>query len=267
MTEQELMLTSVLDCRRVDLYAEKLSLSPAQERFFRQMQARRAQGEPLQYILGETEFMGMKFAVDERVLIPRPETEILVEGVLARAKSQRCDPIHILDLGTGSGCIAVSLAKHFPLSEVCAVDISKDALSLAQENARQHGVENQIQFQNQCLVDCLNERFASENFFDIIVSNPPYIRSSDMDGLPDDVRQEPRLALDGGEAGLKYYIAIIEKSAGVLKPGGLLALEIGDGQRVAIEEMLKTVGFTHVKFIKDCAGTDRVVFGTRKFAC
>lgn len=259
MNECELMLTSVLDCRRVDLVANRVELSKEQQQRYDQMQSRRSRGEPLQYVIGETSFMGIPLVVDARVLIPRPETEILVELALQNFWSYN-DSLRILDIGTGSGNIAIALARHVQNVEVTAIDISTNALTLAAENARANCVAEKIKFVHAGVAEYLNEAAGRGEKFDMIISNPPYIPTGQLAQLPDDVRQEPRLALDGGEDGLRYYRIILEAGPRVLVPASRLWMEIGDGQRAGIEAMFtKHRRYHNINFYRDYVGTDRVV--------
>ena len=257
MTEREILLTSILKCQRADLYAGKLALTKEQEEILAYYLSLRAKGEPLQYILGESEFFGFRFKVDKRALIPRPETEILVEAVIKQFtshKSQVTSQVKILDIGTGSGCIAVSLAKSLSNARVTALDISPEALELARENAVINGVLERIDFIQSDLLS------PAAKAFDIIVSNPPYVCSQEIDKLSPEVRSEPRLALDGGNEGLDFYRRIIPLAGGFLKNGGFLALEIGFQQRQGIEEIVNQQGWLRVKeVIKDYSGIERVM--------
>jgi len=261
MTENELMLTSILDCRRVDLVVDPQELTPPQKLQYEQMQVRRTQGEPLQYILGQCDFMGIPLCVDARVLIPRPETEILVELAIEKLKSIRTeDTLKALDLGTGSGNIAIALAKNISNAAIMTLDISKDALALALQNAQASGVEHKISFLCTDMVTYL-ENVADQGIkFDMIVSNPPYIPTAQLMRLPEDVRKEPRLALDGGEDGLRFYKTIIQHSHRALSADGFLLMEIGDGQRQGIEAILgQFPEYQPISFYKDYVGTDRIV--------
>ena len=258
MTEQELMLTSILGCRRVDLYVDKHPLSNGQARRFEAIKKRRQEGEPLQYILGSCEFMGLELSVDERVLIPRPETEILVEEALKIYRDRMSGHCRILELGTGSGNIAIALAKNLPQSRVTTVDISLEALECARFNAKKHGVLEQIHFLQSGMIPFLRDREPA--MFDFIVSNPPYIALSGLNNLPADVRREPPAALEGGKDGLFFIRGIMAHSHRLLRQGGFLCLEIGDGHRKAVEKIFKENPFyTRVDFKKDYAGTDRIV--------
>lgn len=259
MTEQEQMLTSILHCRRLDLYVDPPPLEAFSLRRFQAMKRRREKGEPLQYILGSSEFMGIELKVNRHTFIPRPETELLVENILNRIIpfcGQRA--IRILDLGTGSGNIAVSLAKFLKESFVTAVDISKESLKLAKDNAQLNGVSDKINF----ILSDMFSYLSCDHFslFDVIVSNPPYIARDQLNLLPMDVRHEPPIALEGGEDGLDFYRKIIGQSHRLLKKEGLLALEMGAGQRGAIETIFRNYPeYNHVEFLKDYSKRDRMV--------
>lgn len=265
MTEQEWMLTSLLECRRVDLYAERQSLTPSQERRYASMQRRRKEGEPLQYILGYCDFLGVRIGVDLRVLIPRPETEILVETALERIKTFDA-PLRILDLGTGSGNIAIALAQHLKYASVTAVDISFDALALARHNAASQGVAHKINFVQADMMAFLKGEASLDKQFDVMISNPPYIPTSQLEGLPRDVRQEPRIALDGGRDGLHFLRGLIASAHRHLREGGFLLWEIGDGQREAVEEIFaQHPSYRNIRFYKDYVQTDRIVYAEKTF--
>ena len=258
MTDQEQILTSLLNCRRVDLYSGDRSLTERQREQFDQMQARKLSGEPLQYILGHCEFMGIKLRVDKRVLIPRPETEIMIEEAIKEIhRTWKNQPVDILDVGTGSGNIAIALAKEG--ANVTTIDISPDALDAARVNAQYNRVEDKISFVCQDMETFLRQAIQDKQAFHVIVSNPPYIATSQLARLPKDVQQEPKIALDGGEDGLKYLRQIFMFGQQLLKPEGSLFCEIGDGQRPDIEEMLGNLNLKGFDFIKDYNKIDRVV--------
>ena len=263
MTEEELILTSVLDCDRISLYTRPRSLTPAQEEYLKEIRERRAQGEPLQYILGFCEFMGFEFFVDRRVLIPRPETEFLVEEAVAACRMIKFQaPLSILDLGTGSGNIAVSLAKLVPGSRVMAVDVSAGALEVTRGNAHLNEVTDRIE----CVLADMNEFFAQDarQKFHIIVSNPPYIPSAAIGTLPPEVQNEPRLALDGGKDGLDFYRVIIQAAPRFLKESGQLLMEIGADQRTSLEKICSEApGFDRIEFKKDLCGRDRILTASK----
>lgn len=213
---------------------------------------KRAEHVPLQYIIGEQEFMGLKFKVNSNVLIPRQDTETLVEEALRVAKSG----MKVLDLCTGSGCIIISLAKNVADIQCMGSDISKQALLVAKENAKLNEVE--VEWQRSDLFENIT------GTFDLIVSNPPYIPTDEIPGLMPEVRDfEPVDALDGKEDGLYFYRIIIEKSPGFLNPEGYLYLEIGYDQGEAVSAMMRQSGYTQVEVVKDLAGNDRVVKGRK----
>ena len=260
MNESTMMLTSILNCRPVDLTAERPVLSSKQKAALDRMSARRASGEPLQYIIGSCDFMGIELSVEPCVLIPRPETEILTERVIEIAKMDR-DPsrARILDLGTGSGNIAIALARNLPAFAVDAVDIDARALALARKNAAANGLASNITFFQDDFITFLNKAVDGQRPYAVIVSNPPYIPTGHLPFLPADVRREPAIALDGGPDGLKFYRSIIPAAGRCIRPGGHLLFEIGDGQRAGIEDIFARSGnFAQLEFTKDYVGTDRV---------
>lgn len=261
MNERDLMLTSILKCRPVDLVANPPSLTRQQSNTLNRMQARRLSGEPLQYILRSCDFMGVELTVDSRVLIPRPETELLVEYALECAKMLMTRKgLRILDLGTGSGNIAIAMAKYLPNCVVTAVDIEPRAQSLARRNAAANDVSSMLTFCQEDMTVFMKRAALEEKQYDIIISNPPYIPTAWLPQLPRDVRFEPTVALDGGEDGLKFYRAIIARAHNLIRPGGYLLLEIGDGQRNDIQCIFACHKQYHpLNFIKDYVGTDRVV--------
>jgi len=271
----ELLLAHLLNKKRLDLYLEfeRELDEPTLERL-REMVKRRAAGEPLQYITGETEFCGLKFFVDRRVLIPRPETELLVEVVLQRLAPQadatervppvssHQSPVTVIDVGTGSGCIAVTLAKKFShaggdaSASIYATDVSTDALEVARANAKFHKVEKNIRFFESDLL----EPVVNSLLVDAIVSNPPYIADGDLVKLPKEVRDfEPVQALVAGEDGLKVIRRLVMSAKRFLSPSGFVALEIGAGQRTVVEELFVKNDFEAVQVVKDFQGHERVI--------
>lgn len=213
----------------------------------------RAGRVPLQHITGEQEFMGLSFLVNSHVLIPRQDTEILVEEALKRAKPG----MDVLDLCTGSGCVAVSLCRHARDLSVVASDISVQALKIAAENAKRNGAN--ARFVRSDLFENLT------GTFDLIVSNPPYIPTGEIKTLMPEVRDfEPRLALDGDTDGLSFYKRIIKASGSYLKPGGFLMFEIGHDQGESVPELMRDAGFERIEIIKDLAGHNRVVIGEKR---
>jgi len=248
MNEAELLFTHVLGCDRLSLYMDKDKLlDEDQAATICNVLKKRAQGEPIQYILGRGDFFGLEFKVNKNVLIPRPETEILVETVLRYAKGDS-----ILDLGTGSGCIAVALAKSLKNIKVDAADISSAALNTARTNANLNCVD--INFIESDLFNNL------VNTYDLIVSNPPYISSAEIKKLAPEVQCEPKIALDGGREGLDFYSRIIRDSLKYLKDSGYLIFEIGFGQLDRIKEFILDSGkFKILEIIKDYNSIDRVI--------
>jgi release factor glutamine methyltransferase len=242
----------------------------------------RASGEPLQYIIGEVDFLGLRIGVGKGVLIPRPETELLAQEAVNECKRRRVkslaakdcrgkakgaeqllpfddQPLAILDLCTGSGCIALALAKEFPAAQVYATDVSARALKYAKGNAECNGVKNVV-----FLKGSLFGPVESHMAFDLITANPPYIRTSDISGLQREIRDwEPVEALDGGSDGLDFYRVILSKAAGYLKDYGSILLELGFGQAKDAKELAGNAGFKTIEIIKDFAGIDRVL-KTRK---
>lgn len=213
---------------------------------------RMAQGEPLQYVLGTQEFMGCDFHVDARVLIPREDTAALVACAAERVGE---DALRVLDIGTGSGAIAIMVKRLCKNALVTAVDISRDALEVAQENARRLGAD--VRFVRSDLFGAL----AGERF-DVIVSNPPYIRTEDVKTLQREVRAEPHNALDGGADGLDFYRRIIAAAGDFLAPGGMLCFEVGYDQAQDVRARMDEQGFSHTGTRTDLNGIDRVVYGS-----
>ena len=210
-------------------------------------------GLPLEHITHQKEFMKLNFFVDENVLIPRQDTEILVEEVINIAK--RINAKNILDLCTGSGAIAISLAKYIPQSEITAIDISEKALKVAKKNAINNKVENQITFINSDMFTKLDKKK-----FDIIVSNPPYIKRNVIKNLDEEVKKEPHIALDGGEDGLDFYKKIIKEAYKNLKYGGYLCLEIGFDQKIDVIELIENEEkYENTYSKKDLYDNDRII--------
>jgi len=224
---------------------------------FRALIQRRLAGEPIQYITGETEFYGLPFLVTPDVLIPRPETEHLVEKVIELAASFQAP--RIVDVGTGSGAIAIALAHALPKAQITASDRSASALAIARENAQRHAVSQRIRFlQGDLLAPVVGEEF------DLIVSNPPYVPCTDRDSLSVEVRDhEPSLALFAGPDGLAIYRRLIPQAFACLVPGGFLALEMGFGQSEAVRALLVSSSFESIEFTPDLQGIPRVASARR----
>jgi release factor glutamine methyltransferase len=220
--------------------------------------ARRAAREPSAYITGRQEFWDLSFEVSPSVLIPRPETELIVETALDHYGSDRGRPLAIADAGTGCGCLAVALAREFVRAAVVATDISEAALVIAGRNARRHGVADRIRFVHANMLDTLDD-------FDLIVANPPYVRDGDRRALQPEVRDyEPGVALFGGDSGFDLVVSVVEQAAGRLRPGGFLIFEFGYGQDDAVEELLaNTRGITMVGLRRDLQGIARTAVARR----
>ncbi|MBP3255462.1 MAG: peptide chain release factor N(5)-glutamine methyltransferase [Clostridia bacterium] len=206
-------------------------------------------GRPLQYITNKQNFMGLEFYVDENVLIPQPDTEILVEEVINACKS--FDEVHVLDICTGSGAIGISIAKNVNDATVTLSDISNKALEIAKKNAKQNDVN--VSFIESDMFENISEKF------DIIVSNPPYIKTEVIQTLDKGVQNEPYIALDGGKDGLDFYRILVEKSKEYLNNGGMLIMEIGYDQKEDVEKLLVDSGYSDVYSKKDLSGNDRIV--------
>lgn len=252
--DAELLLAEVLGVSRPALIAalgEDVSAANAVR--FEDFVARRAAREPLAYITGVKGFRGVELAVDERVLIPRPETELLVAVV----KTGR--PCGILEVATGSGAVALALAHELPDATIVATDVSKEALEVARANAARLGLDRNVSFVESDLLGGI------DGAFDAVAANLPYVCSGEIDGLQPEIGYEPRAALDGGEDGLDLVreLARQARERGVLKPGGLIALEIGDDQGPATVGILERAGFTGAEIHTDLAGRDRVVSATK----
>lgn len=254
--EAELLLAATLDLDRVGLYVNfERPLDSSELAAFREQVQRRAKGEPVQYILGETEFWSLPFTVSPAVLVPRADTEVLVEEALSRIEG----PVHLLDVGTGSGAIAVAMAHEKPEIQVTALDCSEEALHVARGNAERNGVAERVS----CLAGDLAE--LPPGPFAMVVSNPPYIPTADCEQLMTEVRDhEPRLALDGGEDGLTAYRQLTSQSGEILLPGGWLLVEVGIGQAEDVVALFEAAGLAEIKSRDDYAGIPRVVAGRKK---
>jgi release factor glutamine methyltransferase len=263
----ELLLAHSLNLNREELYVRlHRELEEGEKGALEKLIRRRVSGEPLQYILGHQEFWSIQFKVDPRVLIPRPETELLVEQSLSilSEKTFEQNP-SVLEIGTGSGAIAVALAKEVKKFFLVATDISRDALILAKENAKSAGVQDQIRFVNGDLLGPF--RSSKEGgVFDLILSNPPYIIRSEIGSLAKEVRDhEPVIALDGGEDGFDFYRRLISQALSYLRKGGWLLLEVGQGQAERVARQIRGSGtFLKPQILPDLAGIERVVKAQRK---
>lgn len=248
--DSRILLEWVCDLSRMDFIMEpNRNVSEEKASVYQELIAKRASHEPLQYLMGECEFMGLPFFVNPNVLIPRQDTEVLVEWILEREKEEG---LKLLDVCAGSGCIGISLAALGHDMKVESLDISEGALLTAKKNAERNNVN--INFFKSNMFENV------EKTYDVIVSNPPYIPSAVVDGLMEEVRDhEPRLALDGEEDGLSFYRILAKESKKYLVPGGRLYLEIGHDQGQSVPELLREAGFMEIEVKKDLAGNDRAV--------
>jgi release factor glutamine methyltransferase len=258
--DAEVLMTHLLKTDRLQLctHSERI-LTGAEAAGYARWIERRCQGEPVAYIVGEKEFWSLCFEVNREVLIPRPETECLVEEVLGRPGPKRDDP-RIIDIGTGSGAIGVVLAREIPDARVVATDISGGALDVARRNALRHGVADRMEF-------ILGDLCATASgVFDIIVSNPPYITDAAYPLLPAGIRAfEPPQALIAGPEGIDFHRRIIREGTLRLKAGGWIFLEIGEGQRGLVEALYRETGFYDtIRFRRDYAGIERVAAARKK---
>ncbi len=260
--EAELLLAHARSCRRIQLYADfDTPLTDAERSRMRELVKRRASYEPIAYITGRKEFYGRDFAVGSGVLVPRPETETLVDICLDHLPKGR--PARVCEIGFGSGCIAITLARQRPELRIVATDISEVAVRYASENRAAHQVEKQVELLLGDLfgpLASLNVASLNEEKFDGIVSNPPYIREDEMPGLdPDVLRHEPHEALVSGEDGLNVVRSIIQQSHQYLKPGGWIAMEVDPAQCDVVAALLAANEFTDGRIHKDLSGNDRIV--------
>ena len=260
--DAEVLLCAVLKCQRITLYVDfERPLTEEELAIYREYVRRRGNFEPLAYILGEKEFMRNTFKVNKATLVPRPETELLVESLLKAAPYLRREgDVKILDIGTGSGAIIVSLLDYLPHAKGVGVDISVDALVTAKANADAIGdVKERIGFVRSDVFS----KLPVEKKFDIIVSNPPYIPAGDIATLDKDVQQEPVTALDGGADGLDFYRRITAEAAEHMEAEGLLAFEVGIHQAEAVAQLCRNAGFAKTAIRKDYAGIERMVFAVK----
>lgn len=245
----EYIISHVLQCKRFDLYVRfEEIVSPENRETIKKLLLERAAHKPLQYVLGETEFYGYKFFVNPAVLIPRPETEYLVEKIIAEIGSAES----VLDIGTGSGAISISLKKELPQLQVSALDVSADALVTAKRNAEYNGVEIDF-YQSDIFSNCTKR-------YDLIVSNPPYIPQHEYAGLSKEILQhEPPSALLAEENGLYFYRKILTEASNHLNKNGRIYLEIGYNQSAAIKKIAENMGFSEIETVKDLNNFDRIM--------
>lgn len=256
----ELLLAGVMNCKRLQLYLSfDKPLDEAEVNKYRDFIKRRGQFEPLQYILGEIEFYGLAFKVNTSVLIPRQETEILVETIIKIFAGK--GKITGVDIGTGSGIIPVVLAKNLNCEKLIALDISGEAIKTARQNAELHKVENIIDFVQ---ADIKSGGFSAESGFDLVVSNPPYVSVDEYKNLQAEITGfEPKEAVTDFGDGFSFYKTISKKGIQMLKPGGLLAFEAGQGQAEIIAEIMNEAGYKNIIFYDDYLGIKRVITGEK----
>lgn len=256
----ELLLSSILKCKRLDLYLKfDRPLSDDEKNKYREYMSRRANREPVQYIIGEVEFYGLQFKVNKNVLIPRQETETLIDSILNKCRDK--SNLKILDIGTGSGNIAITLAKNLVEPVITAIDISEDALFLAKENTELNDVSDVIKFKHQ---DILKDMPVYEHY-DLIVSNPPYVELKEYDTIQEEIKTyEPRIAVTDEADGFKYYERICEIGTEHLNPGGHLFLELGHKSKDRVSEIMHKFNYVNIETVNDYLDIPRVIFGEKK---
>lgn len=264
----ELLLSHALQCQRIELYTNfDKPLSAEELKAFRSLYERRLNREPVQYIVGGASFMGMQFKVDSRVLIPRPETETLVEqAMLVCQKANPGQPLSIMEVGTGSGNIAIALAKFVKGAKLWTIDVSEEALALARENAEYHGVSDKIVFERMDAFEPVDQLLLRR--FDLLVSNPPYVSAGEWEDLQQEVRRfEPRVAVSDWKDGLEFYRRLVELAPYLLRDQGTMVVEVGYGQAETVARMLSDARYVEVEIIPDLQHIPRVVMGkTRSIA-
>lgn len=260
-TNAELLLAGILNCKRLDLYLKfDRPLDENEKQVYRNFISKRGNFEPLQYILGETEFFGLRFLVNPSVLIPRPETEILLETIIEESDSNT--NLRILDIGSGSGNIPIVLAKNLKNADIISIDISDEAIKTAEMNAEINEVKERIEFKK---FDVFNVGINELGAFDIIVSNPPYVDKDEMMNLQKEIVDfEPHSAVTDGHDGYKFYERITNVSQFILKEEGKLYFEVGQGQYKKVLSLLEKNNFFENKVIKDYQDIERVVSGIKK---
>lgn len=254
----ELLLAEILNCKRLDLYLlYDRPLIETELQKYREFLKRRSKREPLQYITGYVNFFGYKFHVNSSVLIPRPETELLVESIINQQNNSA--KIKILDIGVGSGNISVSLLKNLPGAEVVGIDINDEAISLSKKNAVENNVDKKLGL---IRFDILNDDYRQLGKFDLIVSNPPYVSLQDYDNLEPELKvYEPAVSLTDFANGYKFYEKIIPISKELLEKSGKLFFELGKDQNKIVFDIMESNGFNNIKVIKDYSLIDRIIYG------
>lgn len=276
--DAEVLLSHVLDLERLKLYLEFDRVLEKEElSAYKSLIKRRLDFIPVAYLVGQKEFMGLGFFINKHVLIPRPETELLVETVINKIKEgfpysfeektkkgklvKESIP-QIIDLGVGCGNIAVSIAKYVKKCKIYAIDVSQKCLEVAFHNSKTYKIEDKITFLLGSLFYSL-EGYNLKGKTDFIVSNPPYVKTTEFDSLPLEVKQEPYIALNGGQDGLDFYERIISQSLIYLKEEGYLILEIGDGQKEAVVDLMEKKGFCSIQVVRDYSGIERIILAQK----
>ena len=254
----EILLADILKCKRLELYLSfDKPLAENEVQDYREAIRKRGFRMPLQYIVGNVEFFGLKLLVNENVLIPRSETELLVEKIIN--ESDKSANLKILDIGVGSGNISLALLKNLPNSNVVAIDVSEYALSVAKQNAELNLLQNKIEFK---MIDIFNDDLIMLGKFDLIVSNPPYVSVSDFENLEPELKiHEPRIALTDNFNGVSFYKRIIELSEQILNRQGKLYFELGMDQSTQVQKFFEESNFKNIKITKDYSGIDRIICG------
>ncbi|MBE0570644.1 MAG: peptide chain release factor N(5)-glutamine methyltransferase [Ignavibacteriaceae bacterium] len=259
-TNAELLLADILNCKRLDLYLSfERPLSEEEVQKYREHIKRRGNFEPLQYIIGKVEFCGLELKVNPSVLIPRPETELMVENILNQIPKEQ--KMIILDIGSGSGNIAIALAVNLPLSKIVSTDVSEEAVLVAKENSERHKVSERIKFVKH---NILKNDLSSFPMFDLVVSNPPYVSKESYSTLQKEIKNfEPTIAVTDESDGYTFYREISAKVSAKLKENGKLFFEVAQEQSEGVVEIMSKNNFRNIGVIKDYQEIDRIIFGER----
>ena len=260
-TNAEFLLADILQCKRLNLYLSfDRPLSEIELQKYRELIKRRSKFEPLQYIIGKVEFYGLELRVNPSVLIPRPETELLIENILNQFPKEK--KLIILDIGCGSGNIAIALAVNLPSSKIVSTDVSEEALLVAKENSERHKVSERIKFVKH---NILKNDLSSFPMFDVVVSNPPYVSKESYSSLQKEIKDfEPAIAVTDEGDGYTFYREISAVASAKLKENGKLFFEVAQGQSEEVAEIMTRNYFNNIRVIKDYENIDRIIFGERK---
>jgi len=256
----EILLADILKCKRLELYLMyDRPLTEKELTEYREYLKRRSTFEPAQYIIGTVEFYGLEFNVSPAVLIPRPETEILVETVIDSVNEE--DKLQIMDIGSGSGNISIAIAVNLPNASVTGIEISESAIAVAKENLKRYDCNKRVSFLNYDILSVNKDELSD---FDIIVSNPPYVSKGDYDKVQKEIlNYEPNIAVTDFQDGFKFYRKIISQTEQILKPNGKIFLEIAQGQSQKINEIMKENNFKGISIVQDYQKIDRVIYGVK----